>query len=100
MSGARGQRDASATDRPGDPARARLAWRCRRGMKELDLLLEGYLAARFEQADEAERALFASLLALPDPELARHLLGGELPADPALAGLVEAIRERRGYYVR
>ena len=79
----------------GDPAgaaRARLAWHCRRGTLELDLLLQRWLEQRFERCSAAQRALFEALLELPDPVLADYLLAGIAPAQPALAELVEAIR--------
>ena len=57
--------------------RERLAWRCRRGIKELDLLLLRWLERYFEAATAEQRAGFAALLELPDPELACYLLGSE-----------------------
>ena len=35
---------------------------------------------------------FEALLELPDPLLAGYFLAGDIPADPALAGLVARIR--------
>jgi antitoxin CptB len=61
-------------------------------MKELDLLLTGWLDRQFEGASEAQRAQFEALLALPDPQLAGYLVGGEPPGDAQLAALVESIR--------
>lgn len=58
-----------------DRATAELRWRCRRGMRELDVLLERYLAHRWPVACAAERQAFASLLELSDPELAALCLG-------------------------
>jgi antitoxin CptB len=78
-------RPSPAADRP------RLAWRCRRGMKELDLLLTGWLERRFEQASRDQRSKFEAPLELPDPLLARYLLGGQRPERPDLAALVECI---------
>jgi antitoxin CptB len=75
-----------------DPLQGRLAWRCRRGMKELDLLLARYLRNRWPAASQPERALFEQFLELPDPELASYLIGGETPMDPALVALVSAMR--------
>jgi antitoxin CptB len=72
--------------------RARLAWRCRRGMKELDLLLASWLETRFEPASAELRRQFEALLELPDPLLARYLLGGQRPERADLAVLVECIR--------
>jgi len=48
---------------------SKLKWQCRRGMKELDLLLENYLATDYLLADTAEKARFIELLALEDDEL-------------------------------
>ena len=68
-----------------------LLWRCRRGMKELDVLLGRYAAAALPQAGPAERRLLAQLLDRPDPELAGYFLGGEVPAEPEMAALVTRI---------
>jgi antitoxin CptB len=63
-------------------------WRCRRGRKELDLILQGWLERRYPGASIDERTLFAHFLELPDPEIAGYLLGSDRPRDPALAALV------------
>jgi antitoxin CptB len=70
----------------------RLLWRCRRGMKELDIVLQCYAREALPGAPPAERAALAALLALPDPLLAGYLLGGDQPADEGLARLVGRIR--------
>jgi antitoxin CptB len=77
------------------PDSGRLAWRCRRGLKELDILLTRWLRREFPGAGTDERAAFAALLELPDPELMRYLLAGESPADPRLCAIAEAIRRSR-----
>jgi len=74
-----------------DPSRARMVWRCRRGMKELDLILLGWLASRYEQASAMQREQFERLLELPDPLLARYLMGRERPLDPAQAALIATL---------
>jgi antitoxin CptB len=70
----------------------RLEWRCRRGMKELDMLLVRYLRNRYAGATSEERAAFAEFLELPDPDIARYLLGGDVPDDPRHAALCRALR--------
>lgn len=70
----------------------RLRWRCRRGMKELDVLLERWLATAAPAATEAEIATFERMLDLQDPELVRYLLAGEIPADPEFALLAARLR--------
>jgi antitoxin CptB len=77
---------------PTDPELRRLLWRCRRGRKELDLLLERYVRADLPGAPQGLRGCFARLLELPDPVLADYLLGGEDPGEPEMSRLVGAIR--------
>ena len=78
-----------------DPAAAsrRLLWRCRRGMKELDVVLERFAREALPRAAPAERAAFERLLTLPDPLLAQYLLGGERPPDPELEALAARVRD-------
>jgi antitoxin CptB len=77
-----------STGEPIDGAdRSRLAWRCRRGTKELDLLLLGWLGRHFELATAEQRARFAALLELPDPDLARYLMAARHPLEADLGGL-------------
>src|SRR5689334_7187180 len=70
----------------------RLMWRCRRGMKELDLLLERFARGELAVADPGRRRNLARLLELPDPVLVDYLLGQGLPPEPELAELVLRIR--------
>ena len=68
-----------------------LRWRCRRGMRELDQLLERWLDRRWAQASEAERAVFRRLLQVEDDKLWRTVLGYERLDDVEAQQLVEAI---------
>lgn len=70
----------------------KLRWRSRRGMRELDQLMERYLARRWLDADDTERALFDRLLACEDDRLWRWFLGYETAEDAELHALVERIR--------
>lgn len=74
----------------------RLAWRCRRGMRELDTLLERYVAMRYPLADATERQAFERVLDLADPQLWAYLLGQESPDDPELGHVIEQIASTRG----
>ena len=70
-------------------AEDRLRWRCRRGTRELDLMLGRYLERSWPRAGAAERAAFERLLDIPDPEL-HALLTGAVPVEaPDLAGLIK-----------
>ncbi|MDE2218851.1 MAG: succinate dehydrogenase assembly factor 2 [Gammaproteobacteria bacterium] len=76
-------------------APGQLAWRCRRGVKELDLILGDWVERRYAQASDSERALFQRFLELPDPELAGYLLHDAKPADPDFAALVAQLAHDR-----
>ncbi len=76
------------------PEMGRLLWRCRRGMKELDLLLSGYVADRWSAAGPAEKATFERILELPDPLLAAYLMERDVPSDPPLQELLAILRGR------
>lgn len=71
--------------------KSRLRWQCRRGMKELDHLLTGYLDHCFDEASDVEKDAFRALLELADPQLIGYLLGKEEPTEE-LAGVVARIR--------
>ncbi len=74
---------------------SKLKWRCRRGTKELDYLLEGYLDKHYTLANKNEQALFVELLTLQDSQLIWFLLGEkQLPASKGLASLVKKIRSQ------
>jgi antitoxin CptB len=73
--------------------RGQLAWHCRRGMKELDLMLLGYLDGPWATAAADEKTTFEDFLRLPDPVIAGYLLGGEQPPDAGTRGLVDALRK-------
>jgi len=73
---------------------ARLRWRCRRGMKELDLLLGNWLERRWDAADAGQRQSFQWLLEQQDPEIAAWLIGGARPTDARHAALCDDIVRR------
>ena len=53
---------------------SKLKWQCRRGVLELDLLLEKYLETAYAHASDEERSRFAELLKLDDTELFKALV--------------------------
>lgn len=74
----------------------RLRWHCRRGMRELDQLLERRLDTLLAQGsgnDALER--FERLLACEDDQLWRWCLGHQSPDDPDLRAEIDAIRTVR-----
>ena len=70
-----------------------LRWRCRRGAKELDLLLTAYLDRHYASASVTQQQTFQQLLELPDPDLLQLLFGSTVMDDPQVADLIEKIRD-------
>jgi antitoxin CptB len=71
---------------------SKLRWQCRRGMKELDLLLENYLHQQYQGAPPAERRAFVSLLNLPDPVLLAYVMDHQQPATEEQRRVVARLR--------
>ncbi len=72
--------------------RSKLYWRCRRGMLELDLLLQGYLRHHYDSMTSAEKSAFEELLTYPDQMLLEYLMGRMTPVDSRLAHIVKKVR--------
>lgn len=72
----------------------KLRWRCRRGMRELDMVLARFLEHDLPVLDTIGRETFARLLDTSDPELYDWLLGRTAP--PAgFTGIVTRLRAHR-----
>jgi antitoxin CptB len=67
-------------------------------MKELDLLLQGYIQHYYEEVSPEDRREFVLLLELPDDELWRYFYGNSVPTDPSLAELVRKILSTGPFY--
>ena len=74
---------------------SRLQWLCRRGMKELDVVLTRYLETRYPTADDAEQARFRELLQMADPDLYSLLVGRTAPQDAEQGQLLDRLRVSR-----
>jgi antitoxin CptB len=73
----------------------KLLWRCRRGMKELDVLLERFARERYAHVSSDDRRAFARLQDRPDPDLADYFFGHVVPNEPDLARLTRLIAAPR-----
>ena len=72
--------------------RSRLYWQCRRGMLELDILLQSFLDTKFDALAAAEQHAFVELLDYPDAVLLEYMLGRMIPTDQRIANVVTQIR--------
>ncbi len=69
----------------------RLAWRCRRGMLELDIILQQFIETSFKSLTLDELEVFDALLNLPDGEFWAIVQSEKDHKDPRINQLVEKI---------
>ena len=67
-------------------------WQCRRGMLELDLLLNNFVEKRVDMLNAQQRQTFELLLSYPDQTLLDLLLGNSVSSDPSISVIVQQIR--------
>jgi antitoxin CptB len=72
--------------------RSRLYWQCRRGMRELDIVLQDFMESCYESMSDADIRTFQDLLNYPDALLLEYVMGRMQPSDRALADVVSRIR--------
>ena len=73
----------------------KLLWRCRRGTKELDVILQRFVNQHYIGLDQSEKLAFQDLLDVEDPVLANWLCFQEQPSikefDQGVVKIVERI---------
>ncbi|MEJ2142584.1 MAG: succinate dehydrogenase assembly factor 2 [Gammaproteobacteria bacterium] len=72
---------------------ARLRWQCRRGMLELDLMLQPFVEDHYKSLSEPGKAAFRKLLTYPDQELLEMLMGNKIPGNREVADVTHKIRQ-------
>ena len=73
--------------------KSRLRWLCRRGMKELDVIMSGYLENHYANATDTEKNGFKALLEMPDPDLYALLLGRQTSSNFSIQHVARSIRD-------
>ncbi len=71
---------------------ARLRWRCRRGLLELDIVLGRFVDAHYENLSEKEQQIFDAFLDMPDNPLWDVISGRTDAVSDEQAALLEKIR--------
>ena len=71
----------------------RLFWASRRGMLELDIILQTFLENAYDQLKPAEQSLYQHLLGCEDQDLFAWLMGREEPEDKDTATIIAIIRD-------
>lgn len=71
----------------------KIRWQCRRGMLELDIILEKFFDQHFVTLTVSEKKAFVELLNQSDQTLYVWLLGGKKPTQSQDAKIVTKIRD-------
>ena len=74
----------------------RLQWQCRRGMLELDLMLQAFVDKRYNDLPRNLKKAFYKLLSCQDQVLLEYLMGQETPTDKDVADVAKQIRDAAG----
>jgi len=70
---------------------SRLQWRCRRGLLELDLVLQAFLLDGYAALTPDEKQHLDRLLELPDDTLLGYIQGRQEPADKYFKEILKKI---------
>ena len=70
----------------------KVRWHCRRGLLELDLILERFNEQHLTGLDADELARYTELLAFPDNDLLDLLMGRVPPPDTRYATVLQMLR--------
>ena len=73
--------------------RDRIQWNCRRGLLELDLILQRFLDHRFDTLNANEVEEFKELLDFADNDLLDMVMGRAEPVDEGLNVVLEMMRK-------
>lgn len=73
-----------------------LVWRCRRGVRELDVLFGRYLEVEYDNLSVAQKAGFEKLLDQQDPLIMDWLFDRSQPDDAELIEHIAKLKEIAG----
>ena len=71
--------------------RAKVLWRCRRGIRELDSVLRPFAEDCYDELSPLEKPRLQTLLGCQDTQILDWVLGREIPDEEGLQSLVDSI---------
>ena len=75
--------------------KARLLWRCRRGIKEMDIILQEFINVSYDQLNNEDKNAFSKLLDEQDLDILNWIMGKDKPANDRLANIINIIKTSR-----
>ena len=79
--------------KPSDSHTGRLLWQCRRGIKEVEVILVPYLQRHYPALNDDKKAVFERLLACHDVDLFEWFTVRSASDDKEIKGLVDEIQQ-------
>lgn len=73
---------------------AKIHWACRRGMRELDILLMPFFQHDYKTLCDEDKRIFVNLLSYQDPQLFSWFMNQNKPNDEGLMNMILLIKQR------
>ena len=73
--------------------KSKLLWRCRRGVKELDVVFTKFVDSSYDGLSEQQKTTFSQLLDIEDPVILSYVLKQATPDDLDMANIIDKIRQ-------
>ena len=75
--------------------KSRLLWRCRRVIKEMDIILQDFIYNYYDKLDDENKMAFSELLNEQDLDILNWIMGKDKASDDKLINIVNIIRMSR-----
>ena len=75
--------------------KSRIFWRCRRGIKEMDIVLQDFIKNSYDELNNENKSAFSKLLEEQDLDILNWVLGKDKPNDKTLIEIIKKIRSSR-----
>ena len=72
--------------------RNRVRWLCRRGMKELDLVINRFFESDYDSLSEQEQSEFKDFLNVEDPEIFSWIMGRTTPENESHLAIIKQLQ--------
>ena len=75
--------------------KSRILWSCRRGIKEMDIVLQDFIKDSYDELNNENKSAFSKLLEEQDLDILNWVLGKDKPDDKTLIEIIKKIRSSR-----
>ena len=75
--------------------KSKLIWRCRRGIREMDIILQDFIQRAYDDLNDSDKNAFDKLLDEADLDIYNWLMQRDKPQSDELSHIVSIIRNSR-----